>query len=78
MRINRRMGFLKEFALAQKLICHLLGTIVAGWHVNVSTVGADILEKVLYWLLLTCCMLELEGKGGGGRTTAQSAGDEAQ
>jgi hypothetical protein len=54
------------------------GTVAAGWQVNASTVGADILEKVLYWLLLTCCMLKLEGKASGGRTTVQSAGDEAR
>ena len=45
--MNRRMGFLKEFALAQKLICRLWGTVAAGWQVNASTVGAHILKKVL-------------------------------
>jgi hypothetical protein len=45
--MNRRMGFLNEFALAQKLICRLWGTVAAGWHVNASTVGAHMLEKVL-------------------------------
>jgi hypothetical protein len=29
-RMNRRIGFLKEFALAQKLICRLWGTVAAG------------------------------------------------
>jgi hypothetical protein len=46
-RINRRMGFLKEFALAQKLICRLWGTVAAGSNVNASTVGAHLLEEVL-------------------------------
>lgn len=46
-RMNRRMGFLKEFALAQKLICRLWGTVAAGLHVNASTVSAHVLKKVL-------------------------------
>jgi hypothetical protein len=32
--MNRRMGFLKELALAQKLICRLWGIVAANAQVN--------------------------------------------
>lgn len=43
-RMNRRMGFLKEFALVQKLICRLWGTVAAGSRVNASMVCAHALS----------------------------------
>lgn len=48
-RINRKMGFLNKFALAQKLICRLWGTVAAGSQcqplVGACTRGESLLTE---------------------------------